>query len=244
MYPTFSWSGPTSTRNAVARASSPPLIDLNWRVAWRIVPSRFPPVGLFDRVADAADLEAIAEIEGLTNPRLREELGQLDLVPRDRRVSGDGTTPIMAAFTHLDPAGSRFCNGSYGVLYAAHEEETAIRETVHHREKFLRATREPPLHLEMRCYRTGIRGKLHDLRAGHPPEHDLDNYAASQALARRLRDGGSDGLVYRSVRRPGGECAAAFYPDLVKPHVQTRHYQYVWDGNAITAVLEMKAIKL
>lgn len=209
-----------------------------------MVPSRFPPVGLFDRVADAADLDAVAQIEGLTNPRLREELGQLELVPRLRRVSGDGATPIMAAFTHLNPLGSRFSDGSYGVLYAAHEESTAIAETVYHREKFLRATLEPPLHLEMRCYRTGIRGKLHDLRAGHASAHDPDSYVASQALARRLRDTGSDGVVFRSVRRPGGECAAAFYPDVVKPHVQTRHYQYVWDGSAITAVLEMKAVKL
>ena len=223
---------------------NPPITDLDWRVAWRIVPSRFPPVGLFDRVADAADLEAVAEIEGQTNPRLRQELGQIDLVSKHRRVSGDGTTPVMAAFTHINPAGSRFCDGSYGVLYAAHEEETAISETVYHREKFLRATKEPPLHLEMRCYRTGIRGKLHDLRTGYRSAHDPDSYAASQALARRLRDAGSDGVVFRSVRRPGGECAAAFYPDLVKPHVQTRHYQYVWDGNAIATVLEMKAVRL
>ena len=228
----------------MAKARRPPRTAIDWRPAWRIVPSRFPPVGLFDRVADADDLDAIAEIEGLTNPRLRDELGQLQLVPRDRRVSGAGATPIMAAFTHLNAEGSRFSDGTYGVLYAAHEEITAIRETVYHRARFLACTHEPPLRVEMRCYKTGIRGSLHDLRRGYRAEHDPDSYTASRALALALRTEGSDGIVYRSVRNPGGECVAAFYPDLVLPHVQTRHYQYVWDGTTISDVLEMKAVKV
>src|SRR3546814_350785 len=167
-------------------AKQPPVPQIHWRTAWRIVPSRFPPVGLFDRVADPDDLAAIAEIEGLTNPRLRDELGQFELVPRSRRVTGHGTTPIMAAFTHLNPAGSRFSDGTFGVLYAAHEEVTAIRETVHHSAQFLAYTREPPLRVEMRCYKTGVRGALHDLRSGYPAEHDPDHYEASQARATAL----------------------------------------------------------
>ena len=55
---------------------------IDWPEAWRLVPSRFPPQGVFDRIADPADLEALFAIEALTNDRLREELGQLALVPR------------------------------------------------------------------------------------------------------------------------------------------------------------------
>jgi hypothetical protein len=244
MSPTCSSCGPTSTPSAVAETRPPPRVAIDWRPAWRVVPSRFPPVGLFDRVADPGDLEAIAEIEGLTNPRLRSELGRLESVPRNHRVAGPGTTPIMAAFTHLNPEGSRFSDGSYGVLYVAHEEPTAIRETAYHSERFLARTAEPPVRLEMRCYRTGIRASLHDLRAGYAAEHDPESYAASRALAHTLRAGGSQGIAYRSVRHPGGECVAAFYPDIVLPHVQTRHYQYVWDGVRISNVLEMKLVKL
>jgi hypothetical protein len=228
----------------VAKPRLPPVASVDWRPAWRIVPSRFPPVGLFDRVADPDDLDAIADIEALTNPRLRDELGQLELVPRNRRVTGHGTTPIMAAFTHLNPEGSRFSDGSYGVLYAAREEITAIRETVHHSALFLAYTREPPLRVEMRCYKTGVRGSLHDLRNGYQAEHDPDSYAASRTRANALRAAGSEGIVYRSVRNPDGECVAVFYPDIVMPHVQTRHYQYVWDGARISDVLEMKAVKV
>ena len=84
-----------------------------------MIASRYPTVGLYDAIADPADLEVVFAIEALTNPRMRNELGQLQLVPPDERLSGAGSTPMMAAFTHLNPEGSRFSNGSYGVYYAA-----------------------------------------------------------------------------------------------------------------------------
>src|SRR5690606_14966460 len=105
-------------------------------------------------------------------------------------------------------------DGSWGVFYAAHSVATAIEETVHHRERFLRATNEAAIDVPMRCYRTAIHGRLHDLRGGWSAEHDPGSYVASQALARTLRGAGSDGLVYDSVRDAGGECVALFYPDL------------------------------
>ena len=111
-----------------------PLIKrIRWTHAYRIVPSRFPPVGVYDRIADPADLDAVFAIEALTNPRLREEAGALKLVPNEHRLSGPGSTPVMAAFTHLNPEGSRFSDGTWGVFYAAHSVATAVEETVYHR---------------------------------------------------------------------------------------------------------------
>ena len=55
----------------------------------------------------------------MTNDRLRDEVGQIELVPPQDRIYGPGSGPIMAAFTHLNPNGSRFSDGSYGVFYAA-----------------------------------------------------------------------------------------------------------------------------
>jgi hypothetical protein len=213
----------------------PPRRAVAWPEAWRIVPSRFPPRGVFDRVAAPEDLEALFAIESLTNARLRQELGQLDLVPRERRVSGPGTQPIMAAFTHLNPDGSRFSDGSYGVFYAARALDTAVAETMHHRAKFMAATNEPAMKLEMRCYRTAVDGRLHDLRRGWSAMLQPDDYAAPQALARELRAAGSDGVVYPSVRHAGGECVGLFFPDLLKPCVQAQHLIYSWDGRRIQA---------
>lgn len=222
---------------------NPPLKRIRWQRAYRIVPSRFPPVGVFDAIADPVDVDALYAIEALTNPRVREELGELANVPAGRRVSGPGSTPLMAAFTHLNPEGSRFSDGSYGVLYLAHTMETAIAETVHHRERFLAATNEPPIDVPMRCYISGVHGTLHDIRKGFRAEHDPDSYAASRKLGARLRGERSNGLAYDSVRHAGGECAALFYPDLASPCVQGKHFLYCWDGKRVGQVLEVSTVK-
>lgn len=229
---------------AAGDAAAVPLARIRWRHAYRLVPSRFPPVGPWDRIARPGDFEALAEVEALTNPRLREELGALALIPKERRVAGPGTTPIMAAFTHLNPEGSRFSDGSYGVFYAGRELETAIRETVYHRERFMARTAEPPMALQMRCYVTALSLRLHDLRGGYPREHAPDDYGPGQRLGAALRAAGSDGLVYDSVRHRSGQCAALFWPDCVAPCVQAGHYAYHWDGARIAHVVELKAVPL
>lgn len=193
-------------------------------------------MGLFDEVANPDDLEAVYDLDGLTNPRLRVEMGMIRLIPAARRISGPGTTPIMAAFTHPNPEGSRFSPGAFGVYYAALERETAIRETVHHRARFLALTQEPPCRVEMRSYIGDIAGSLLDICGGWSELHDPDSYVASQRAGVEWRDGGANGIVYDSVRHRGGHCAALFYPDLVSPVRQGAHLHYHWDGSRITHV--------
>ncbi|EQB04014.1 RES family NAD+ phosphorylase [Sphingobium baderi] len=224
-----------------------PISAVRWQPCYRIIPSRFPPIGLFEAVADPADLEAVFRIEAMTNDRLREEAGELALVPPEDRVSGPGSSPIMAAFTHLNPAGDRFTDGSYGVFYASLAIETAIAETMHHRTRFLEATAEPAQEIDMRVYAVDLEADLHDIRAmrdSHPAYYHPTSYAMSQELGRSLRDAGSDGLVYMSVRDESGagECAAVFRPRLLSNCRQERHLCYVWDGRAIATVYEKKSL--
>jgi hypothetical protein len=224
---------------------APPLAQIDGPV-YRIVSSRFPPVGLWDRIADPADFDVLAEIESLTNERLREELGALARIPSHRRVAGPGTTSIMAAFTHLNPEASRFSDGTFGVFYAARAEATAIRETVFHRERFLAATAQPPQQVTVRCYVSSVLRPLHDIRVGHHGLHDPDpaTYPVSAAFARALRLANSEGVSYRSVRHAGGECVAVFWPDNLAPCVQGSHYAYHWNGTAIAAVSRMESVPL
>lgn len=224
---------------------NPPLARVRWKPCWRLVASRFPPTGLFDRVSAPEDLDAVYAVESLTNDRLRQEAGELSLVPPAERVSGPGTTPIMAAFTHLNPVGSRFTDGSYGVYYAARSLATAIAETRYHRARFLAATQQPPVETDMRAYASNIDARLHDIRGGKGVtaavyDPDPARYGAGQALARTLRDSGSNGLVYDSVRDPGGQCVAVFRPRVLSPVTQGPHFCYVWDGAAISAIYEKR----
>ena len=130
----------------------PGLSALAWLPCHRLIASRFPTVGLYDQVAAPEDLDVVFAIEALTNPRVRQELGQLSVVPPADRVVGPGATLIMAAFTHLNPEGDRFTDGSYGVFYAGRTLGTAIAETRHHRTRFLAATDEPAQELEEKAH--------------------------------------------------------------------------------------------
>ncbi len=211
---------------------------MRWPAAHRILPSRFPPIQLFERLTDdPGEWETLADIESLTNPRLRDEIGEIRLVPAGERVSGPGASWVMAAFTHLNPRGSRFSDGSYGVYYAARALGTAIAETVFHLGRFYAATADPPHAEDMRVLSGRIDARFHDLRGGGPrwqPCLDPHDYAASRALGERLRTAGSNGLVYPSVRHAGGQCLGAFRPKVVGIPVQGRHLQYHWDGRRIS----------
>jgi hypothetical protein len=230
---------PLATAAALAAAAARPrLIDIDWREACRIIPTRYPPVNLFDRVASAEDFEALAMLESRSNDRLRNELGELVLVPPSERVYGPGSGAVMAAFTHLNPSGSRFSAGQYGVFYAAQARETAIAETMFHHGRFLQATAQGPMHLPMREWRLHIQARLHDLQR-LKAVHDANDWAPAQTLGAALRGAGSEGIVYRSVReaehRP---CAALFKPKAVKASTQAALLLYAWDGSRFSDVFE------
>jgi hypothetical protein len=211
----------------------------------RIIPSRLPTIHLFERVADPADWEALYRLESMTNPRIRDEVGELSLVPAADRVSGPNASVIMAPFTHVSPQGTRFSDGGFGAYYAAESIDTAIAETRFHRENFLRATSQPAMELEMRCYLADVNCDLHDLRGRSkdlPGVYDASSYVESQKLGRKLRDAGSNGIAFDSVRRPGGECVAIFRPRLVQNVRQSVHLRYAWDGQSIAHVYEMRAV--
>lgn len=223
-----------------------PLSPVRWRPCYRIIPSRFPPIQLFEDVADPNDLDTIFRVESFTNDRLRDEVGELALVPPEDRLSGPGTSYIMGAFTHLAPGGGRFTDGTFGAYYTARDRQTAIDETVYHRERFLRETGAPPTELDMRVLRASLAAELHDLRgrrAEWPEVYNPDDYTSSQALARRVRTKGSRGIAYDSVRRAGGECAAIFRPRVLADCKQAEHLGYVWDGNRIGLVYEKKVLR-
>ncbi|MGC1817620.1 MAG: RES family NAD+ phosphorylase [Casimicrobiaceae bacterium] len=209
-----------------------------WRPSHRLIPSRFPPIGLFDRVADAKDLEAVYALESLTNDRVREGAGDLRLVLPKDRIAGPGTTPIMAAFTHLNPEGSRFSDGSFGVYYCAQTLDAALSEVRHHQEGFLRRTGEGPMQLELRLYLSDLDAKLVDVRK-HREFHRPDDYAPGQQLGRALREAGADGVLYRSVRHEGGLCAAVLRPPALGACRQSAHYAFHFDGTRIVAIDEL-----
>lgn len=84
-----------------------------------------------------------------------------------------------------------------------------------------------------------VSADLNDLRGADAADHpalDPDSYKASRGVAMTLKAGGSDGVAYPSIRHPGGECVALFYPDCASNPVQGRHLDYHWDGERVDLV--------
>lgn len=206
---------------------------VRWKGAPRLVPSRYPVVGLLDRVASAADLDAVFELEGWTNDRISGELGLLRTIPRDEWVTGRPmASVVMAAYCHPRAGGGRFSSDGRGAWYAAHTIETALAESIFHRTNELREVGGFETRVQMRVYLADFSSRFADVRARYPePElYDPDSYATSQQFGQRVLDAGGNGIVYRSVRDRTGECLACFRPALVRNVRAGGHYELRWHG--------------
>jgi len=152
-------------------------------------------------------------------------------------VQGPGATYVMAAFTHLNPVGSRFSNGQFGVYYAGRRLETAIYETIYHLEKMLCASGAASDELDQRVLMGKIEGKFVDLTSSLDKATilmDPNDYTRSQEVAVHIKNAGQDGIYFNSVRDPGHPALAVFRPLCVLPPRQERHLTYHWDGKRIS----------
>lgn len=61
-----------------------PMSEVNEPV-YRIILSRYPQIDLFERVSSPEDWGVLYMVESLTNPRLRDEVGDIRLVPPEDR---------------------------------------------------------------------------------------------------------------------------------------------------------------
>lgn len=213
-----------------------PMSEVNEPV-YRIILSRYPQVDLFERVSNSEDWDVLYAVESLTNPRLRDEVGDIRLVPPEDRVYGDGASWIMAAFTHppVDGRGGRF-NRDFGIYYCAADESVAIAESSFHRARFLRESRIEQTTQDMRVLRAQLTTSLHDVRqlTGQRIYH-LDDYGEAQQLGYALRDAKSHGVHYQSVRVQG-QCYGVMRPRALSDAIHWRYLRYHYDQGAIVKV--------
>lgn len=208
--------------------------------SYRLVNSKFPPIALFDDVASADEFDILYQVQALTNPRLQNEVGAINLIPRSEIPFGiSGCSYATAPFTHVNPDGSRFGDGTFGMLYLADSMETAIAEVRHHQEAYW--SKVHGLNYERFIFR-GLACQFDEmgvldatvLPLSHPI-YDPDDYSASRALGREVKKSKAFGLRYHSVRSTGNTCWALTTPRLITSIIQSSHYEMVWNKE-ITSV--------
>jgi hypothetical protein len=194
---------------------------------YRLIPSQFPPIGLFDTVATPADLSAIMELVGWTNDRL--VASRIARLPQQEWVYGrPNASIVMAAFLHVSPTGMRFNSSELGAWYAAGEIETAAAEVGHHLRREAVARSLPELTRVYRSYSARLNGVYLDIRGQQAERADIyapDRYDASQQFGEAIRRAGEAGIIYDSVRRRGGTNIVAHRPTNIRDVTQADHFE-------------------
>jgi hypothetical protein len=202
--------------------------------SYRLIPSRFPPIGVFDTVATAADMEAAMELAGWTNDRLVAE--RIARLPPEERVYGRANASIvMAAFLHASPTGARFSGADLGAWYASADLATGAAEVGHHLRREAAARHVPRLSRTYRAYSARLEGEHIDIRGRQSdvPEFYLsDRYAASQIFGEARRKAGDAGILYDSVRMKGGVNVVAYRPRRILDVVQADHFEITVEADA------------
>jgi hypothetical protein len=197
------------------------------RPAHRLIPSQFPPIGLFDTVATAADLSAVMELVGWTNDRLVTD--RIDRLPRSEWVYGVANASIvMAAFLHVAPGGMRFNGLELGAWYAADDIRTAAAEVGHHLRRETVARSVAAMSRTYRAYTATLLGDYLDIRrqqVTRPDVYASERYDASQKLGEEVRTSGGAGLIYDSLRRRTGVNVVAHRPRNITDIAQTDNFE-------------------
>jgi hypothetical protein len=141
----------------------------------------------------------------------------------------------MAPFAYAQSA--RFSDENAGAYYAANDLQTSIEEVTFHRTAFASRTATPPMDFDERVIEADIDADFFDLRTWATDsfvyDPNISNYPRIQAFARQKRADGWNGIVYRSVRNPAGECVAVFIPRLIKNARTAGYIGLRWNGKRI-----------
>lgn len=201
---------------------------------YRVISTAYPTIYLYDDLDVSPDeWETLYEIEAMTNPRIRNETGKLELATKPKRPESEGRSFIMSPFTHINPAGSRFSDGSFGIYYCAKLEETAAREVAYHRTKFMNRTNEPAQTLVFRTIKATLEGSCFDLTQQRWSWLKTNDYTECRELGKYAREK-INLLHYTAVRHPEHTAYAVFQPTALKQARHLRYLEMYWDGNKMT----------
>ena len=202
----------------------------------RLVPSRHLPRDesvLAAIASDEADLAAIGDLDAATNDRLLAHGQHLPGIGLEELVFVVPHADVVnAAFCHPHPLGARFNGPDRGAWYAGFELATSQAEVAFRKSVQLAEIGRFEDSVTYDDYLADFSADVHDIRRARGFRAYLDprSYVQSQALAERLLEAGSLGVVYPSVRHKGGTCVACFRPALVMNVRRDRTYRFTWQG--------------
>lgn len=214
---------------AQSKLAAMPVVPLRWAPAVRVVP-RFPPIEQLEQFDANLQGALLAEL-AMVDPQI---IGDTRLLPSGRLPAGAGASRIITSFTHGRPG--RFNDKTFGAFYGSDSLSTAIAETVHHIIGPLRDSGAPeqilPLRLALHV-NVDASGVVDARPAPYPQIYEADSYVESQYFGALVRARGHEGVVYRSVRQPGGDCVAIYAPAALTQCRDAHELVYRYAGGRI-----------
>lgn len=186
-------------------------------------------------------LDELAEIEGATSARLREERFAATSYPSHRPHAAF----VNAAFAYFRPREmNRFNGPERGAWYAAFAVQTSLAEVSYHMRRELDRVQDYRAVVDYAEIWASFAGAFVDLRGQEPRPACLDpdptiGYPAGNALAAETMALGHNGIVYPSVRHAGGTCLVALWPHAVQSVAQGAIWRLAWSGEPKPAVREI-----
>jgi len=209
----------------------------------RLVPSARLRDPVLRKLVDDDELNALSEIEGATSGRLRTQEVGADHLDRRELVFGIPHAHfINASFSYWLPRSlNRFNGPGRGAWYAALAVETCTAEVTFHMERELANVGDFNAVVEYAEMFASFVGDFVDLRSVNPKPDCLDpnpakGYPAGNRLADAVRAAGHYGIVYPSVRAPGGTCLVALVPHAVQSVAQGKVIRLSWNGTPGPAI--------
>lgn len=207
-----------------------PNCDINGQFH-RLIPSRFPPVPLYERLGSPEIQAAAAAFEALTNPRLR-ALERLAQVAAATNPGTGAQNWNMAPFEYPNPEGTAFLGPTYKVLELVEGLTPALVVAVQRREDFLGGSREAAIDVEMRALVHSLKGRFADLT--RVPFEGVQ--AKRWKLGAELYESEVQGIVFHRPDLPGVRALTVFDQNALGRAVQSDHFRFVWNGEGIPRV--------
>jgi hypothetical protein len=221
-----------------------PVVRTSFSRTVRLVTSARLRAAVLADLVDESEIAALAEIEGATSQRLLAEDSSAFGIGRDDLVHGvPFASFINASFAYFKPGEPNRFNFDRGAWYCALDAEVCIAEVSWHMSAFLARTGRYHATVEYAELFASLAGEFYDMRemedhlALHPDP--AVGYPEGNKIALAARVKGLNGVIYPSVRKPGGICIAAILAHAVQSVAQGGLFRMVWSGSPTPVVERM-----
>ena len=201
---------------------------------FQLIPSRFPPIDVYERLGRVELRTAAQELERRTNPRLI-ELQHVEKSP-DFGLKGPHQYQNWnhAPFVYKNPEGSEFLGPACGVAEMSTDLNASLLLALLRREEFFNRTNEETMGQDMRVLRRRVAGTLIDLSAVDPGLAKAERWK----IGKEIYESGAAGIIYRRSSFGEHRFVSVFDGAIIGRALQDAHYRFEWDGKSIRNIYD------